>query len=83
MNVVEKEKVLLNRRKNENSAGYYIEREDLQIMKCVGIIGAMEQEVARLKEVMEDVSITTRANMDFYEGSSGRKESCCSAVRNR
>ena len=34
-------------------------------MKCVGIIGAMEQEVARLKEVMEDVSITTRANMDF------------------
>ena len=25
-------------------------------MKCVGIIGAMEQEVARLKEVMEDVS---------------------------
>ena len=37
-------------------------------MKCVGIIGAMEQEVARLKEVMEDVSITTRANMDFYEG---------------
>ena len=36
-----------------SSAGYYIEREDLQIMKCVGIIGAMEQEVARLKEVME------------------------------
>ena len=25
-------------------------------MKCVGIIGAMEQEVARLKEVMENVS---------------------------
>ena len=37
-------------------------------MKCVGIIGAMEQEVARLKEVMENVSITTRAEMDFYEG---------------
>ncbi len=37
-------------------------------MKCVGIIGAMEQEVARLKEVMENVSITTRAKMDFYEG---------------
>ena len=35
-------------------------------MKCVGIIGAMEQEVARLKEVMENVSITTRAGMDFY-----------------
>ena len=37
-------------------------------MKCVGIIGAMEQEVARLKEVIENVSITTRAGMDFYEG---------------
>ena len=37
-------------------------------MKCVGIIGAMEQEVARLKEVMENVKITTRAGMDFYEG---------------
>ena len=24
-------------------------------MKCVGIIGAMEQEVARLKEVMENL----------------------------
>ena len=67
MNVVEKEKALLGR-KNRNSEGYYIEREDLQIMKCVGIIGAMEQEVARLKEVMENVSITTRAGMDFYEG---------------
>ena len=64
MNVVEKEKALLGR----NSEGYYIEREDLQIIKCVGIIGAMEQEVARLKEVMENVSITTRAGMDFYEG---------------
>lgn len=30
-------------------------------MKCVGIIGAMEQEVARLKEVMENVSITTKS----------------------
>lgn len=37
-------------------------------MKCVGIIGAMEQEVARLKEIMENVSITTRAGMDFCEG---------------
>ena len=47
---------------------YDTEREDLIIMKCVGIIGAMEQEVARLKEVMENVKITTRAGMDFYEG---------------
>ena len=55
-------------KKNENSAGYYIEREDLQIMKCVGIIGAMEQEVAKIKEKMQDVTITSRARMDFYEG---------------
>lgn len=37
-------------------------------MNCIGIIGAMEQEVARLKEMMEDVRITSRASMDFYEG---------------
>ena len=37
-------------------------------MKCVGIIGAMEEEVSRLKEVMTEVKITTRAGMDFYEG---------------
>ena len=55
-------------KKNENSAGYYIEREDLQIMRCVGIIGAMEQEVAKIKEKMQDVTITSRARMDFYEG---------------
>ena len=34
-------------------------------MKCVGIIGAMEQEVARLKEVMENVSITTEPEWIF------------------
>lgn len=37
-------------------------------MKCIGIIGAMEQEVARIKEKMQDVTITSRASMDFYEG---------------
>ncbi|WP_373211911.1 5'-methylthioadenosine/adenosylhomocysteine nucleosidase [Ruminococcus sp. 5_1_39BFAA] len=37
-------------------------------MNCIGIIGAMEQEVSRLKEMMEDVRITSRASMDFYEG---------------
>ena len=37
-------------------------------MKCIGIIGAMEQEVARIKEKMQDVKITSRASMDFYEG---------------
>lgn len=37
-------------------------------MNCIGIIGAMEQEVSRLKEMMEDVRIVSRASMDFYEG---------------
>ena len=34
----------------------------------LGIIGAMDTEVAKLKEVMEDVSITKAASMEFYEG---------------
>jgi len=37
-------------------------------MNRIGIIGAMEEEVSRLKEKMENVSITTKASMDFYEG---------------
>lgn len=34
----------------------------------LGIIGAMDEEVAKIKERMEDVSILTVAGMDFYEG---------------
>ena len=37
-------------------------------MKTIGIIGAMEVEVAILKEKMEDVLIIKKASMDFYEG---------------
>ena len=37
-------------------------------MKTIGIIGAMEVEVAILKEKMEDVRIIKNASMDFYEG---------------
>ena len=37
-------------------------------MKTIGIIGAMEVEVATLKEKMEDVRIIKKASMDFYEG---------------
>lgn len=33
-----------------------------------GIIGAMEEEVAQLKEKMENISITTKAGMEFYDG---------------
>lgn len=37
-------------------------------MNCIGIIGAMEEEVSRIKEKMENVTITTRASMEFNEG---------------
>ena len=37
-------------------------------MKTIGIIGAMEVEVAILKAKMEDVRIIKKASMDFYEG---------------
>ncbi|MDO5337476.1 MAG: 5'-methylthioadenosine/adenosylhomocysteine nucleosidase [Eubacteriales bacterium] len=37
-------------------------------MNKIGIIGAMEQEISLLKEKMEEVCITTRASMEFYEG---------------
>ena len=34
----------------------------------LGIIGAMEEEVAQLKERMTNLTITTKAGMDFYDG---------------
>lgn len=34
----------------------------------LGIIGAMEEEVNQLKEVMKEVSVETRASMDFFKG---------------
>ena len=34
----------------------------------IGIIGAMEEEVNQLKAVMEEVSVESRASMDFYKG---------------
>ena len=34
----------------------------------IGIIGAMEEEVAQLKEKMTGLTITTKAGMDFYDG---------------
>ncbi|MBE5944139.1 MAG: 5'-methylthioadenosine/adenosylhomocysteine nucleosidase [Lachnospiraceae bacterium] len=40
----------------------------------LGIIGAMDEEVSKLKEVMEGVEITTKASMDFYKGTMGGKE---------
>lgn len=37
-------------------------------MNCIGIIGAMEEEVAGLKENMQDIQVTERAAMEFYKG---------------
>lgn len=37
--------------------------------RIIGIIGAMDEEVSKLKETLSDVKITTKASMDFYEGS--------------
>lgn len=34
----------------------------------IGIIGAMDEEVAKVKEQMQDVSVMTKASMDFYKG---------------
>lgn len=43
-------------------------------MKTIGIVGAMEVEIAILKEKMEDVRIIKKASMEFYEGTlAGRK----------
>jgi len=37
-------------------------------MKKTGIIGAMETEVCRLKELLTDITISNIAGMEFYEG---------------
>ena len=37
-------------------------------MKKIGIIGAMELEVETLKAHMTTTNITTKANMEFHEG---------------
>lgn len=34
----------------------------------LGIIGAMDEEVSKLKELMEDVTVESKASMDFYKG---------------
>ena len=40
----------------------------------IGIIGAMQEEVAQLKMTMSEVKITKKASMDFYEGKLNGKE---------
>ena len=34
----------------------------------LGIIGAMDEEISKIKELMNDVTVTTKASMDFYKG---------------
>ena len=38
-------------------------------MKKIGIIGAMDLELETLKSHMQDVKITKKTTMDFFEGS--------------
>lgn len=40
----------------------------------IGIIGAMDEEVAKVKESMNHVEIKTIAGMDFYKGIMGNRE---------
>lgn len=40
----------------------------------LGIIGAMDEEVAKLKECMDDVQIESKASMDFYKGTIAGKD---------
>ncbi len=43
-------------------------------MRKIGIIGAMDEEVSRLKEMMKNVSVIEKAGMDFYIGQLKEKE---------
>ena len=43
-------------------------------MNRIGIIGAMEIEVAALKEQMENVSLIHKASMEFHKGTLNGKE---------
>ena len=40
----------------------------------LGIIGAMDEEVAKIKEHMTDVEVHSKASMDFYKGFLNGKE---------
>ena len=60
----------LHVRKNKRNEN----REVKYRMKRIGIIGAMEIEVAQLKTMMENIVITTKAGMDFYAGTINGKE---------
>lgn len=48
--------------------------EDEDILDKIGIIGAMDEEIATLKNAMEIKQITSVAEMDFYEGKLGNRD---------
>lgn len=43
-------------------------------MKKIGIIGAMDEEVAKLKECLEEANVVEKAGMEFYSGKLNEKE---------
>lgn len=43
-------------------------------MKRIGIIGAMEEEVSKLKQIMQDVKIEEKASMEFNVGTLNGKQ---------
>jgi adenosylhomocysteine nucleosidase len=44
-------------------------RNEMEVKEMLGIIGAMDEEVARLKEMTEDIQIVYKAGMEFFKGS--------------
>ena len=40
----------------------------------LGIIGAMDEEVAKVKEQMQNVDVMTKATMEFFKGTLGGKQ---------
>ena len=52
-------------RKEEQYKHQIKEKEDKMIKK-IGIIGAMEEEVEALRAKLTEVQATSRASMDFY-----------------
>lgn len=45
-----------------------------EVKDMIGIIGAMDEEVNELKAGMEEVKVTTKASMEFYEGTIAGKK---------
>ena len=66
---------MIHKSKNRKNRGVHVKLlEDIINMKLIGIIGAMEVEVASLKEMMTDVTIRTKASMEFNHGYLNGKE---------